>query len=96
MFETKTSNPHRTGITSLLLIFMFKVIAIISDEELSVILGKVEFEEDAEMHLWNDQIFRQLSLLQQLSRIRVGDSVFENLIKKEMKDRFKIEHESLN
>ena len=86
MFEDTTINPCPKNILSLLLIFMYKVIEIISDKELSVIPGKVEFEEDTEMHLWNDQVFRQQSLCQQLSHIRIGDTDVENLIKKDMEE----------
>ena len=63
------NNISRALTTSLLLCFQFKVIKIITGQELETILSKVEFYDPNERLLWNSATFRQASIEEQLKCI---------------------------
>ena len=80
---------------SLLLLFMYKVICIVNLRELDIILRKIEFENENEKDLWDDNTFLEASIGDQLSRIHIGDTDIEKQIKEEMRTRFNFTHEKL-
>lgn len=76
---------------SILLCFLFKVLMIISEQELQIILSKVTFSDPNERLLWDSAAFRQASIGNQLASIMIGVGNVERLVKQELADRFEIE-----